>query len=318
MKNFIETNKILEIITGSYLYGTNTDTSDKDYVGIFMPTEEYVFGFKKMEEIDLSIHHKLENGKNAPEAIDRKFYEFRKFVKLALENNPNILEILFVNDKNIESITPLGRALLDIKDRFPWRGLKEKFLGYAFSQKHKMIIKKDNYFDLIQAVDYLTKFHYRKTLLEAVLQPNNPFFLKIQRDKNNNITLVSIGDQCFNPSITIKSTLTNLQERINKAGNREELLLKYGFDTKFASHLVRLMLEGKELLITGKIEFPLKQSNLIIDIKQGKWKISDILKYSADLEKEIEELTIHSKLPTKPRIQEIEKFVIKHLKEYLE
>jgi predicted nucleotidyltransferase len=42
-KQMAEDNKILEIVTGSHLYGTNTKKSDKDYVGIFMPDKEFAF-----------------------------------------------------------------------------------------------------------------------------------------------------------------------------------------------------------------------------------------------------------------------------------
>jgi predicted nucleotidyltransferase len=39
----------------------------------------------------------LDNGKNASDAVDFKMYELRNYVKLALQNNPNILELLFTN-----------------------------------------------------------------------------------------------------------------------------------------------------------------------------------------------------------------------------
>ena len=95
-----EKNKILELVTGSFLYGTDTETSDKDYYGIFMPEIEYVIGFRRCEEVDFSVIKKDANDKNTADSIDRKFYEFRKFIKLAMENNPNIIEILFVNKIN--------------------------------------------------------------------------------------------------------------------------------------------------------------------------------------------------------------------------
>jgi predicted nucleotidyltransferase len=74
--------------TGSHLYGTNTPTSDIDICGIVMPSIEEVYGFEKMEEFDLSITDKDSSGKNTKDAVDIKYYEFRKFVKLAMENNP--------------------------------------------------------------------------------------------------------------------------------------------------------------------------------------------------------------------------------------
>lgn len=40
---------------------------------------------------------------------------------------------------------------------------------------------------------------------------------------------------------------------------RPELMEKYGFDVKFAAHMVRLGLQGYELLSTGKINIPMEQ-----------------------------------------------------------
>jgi predicted nucleotidyltransferase len=312
-REIAEKNKILEIITGSFLYGTNTETSDKDYYGIFMPSIEYVLGFRRCEEVDFSIMEKDESGKNTKNALDRKFYEFRKFIKLAMECNPNIIEILFVNKENTIFINEIGKELVDMRHMFPYKGLKAKFLGYAFSQKHKMVIKKDHYFDLINARDYINKFDDDMYLMQLAVT-SHPNFIKSTYDDKQNIKFVVIGDLNITPSKTIKSTKLILDNRINAVGNREELLLKYGFDTKFASHLIRLMLEGIELLQTGGLVFPLKERQMILDIKNGKWEIAKILNFSNELEKEIESLAINSKLPDKPNIDKLEEFTINKLK----
>lgn len=39
-RQLAEKNKIFEVISGSHLYGTNIQESDKDYIGVFMPTED--------------------------------------------------------------------------------------------------------------------------------------------------------------------------------------------------------------------------------------------------------------------------------------
>lgn len=75
-------------------------------------------------------------------------------------------------------------------------------------------------------------------------------------------------------------------------------------------HLVRLMLEGKELLTTGKLEYPLKEREMLMDIRTGKWTRDDIIKYSEQLEAEIETLETTSELPSKPRYDEIERLLM--------
>jgi predicted nucleotidyltransferase len=53
--------------------------------------------------------------------------------------------------------------------------------------------------------------------------------------------------------------------------NRPELITEYGFDTKSAYHMVRMGLQGIELLTTGTIELPIKPMNRawLTDLRNG-------------------------------------------------
>ena len=75
----------------------------------------------------------------------------------------------------------------------------------------------------------------------------------------------SIGGLNFNLNVKISDVYNSVCERLKKASHRSEGWTKYGLDLKFCSHCIRLMLEGKELLETGKIEFPLKDRELLLD-----------------------------------------------------
>lgn len=308
-------NRILEIITGSHLYGTATPSSDTDYVGVFMPSIEYVLGLKSVDELDLSVSDKDDKGKNTKNSIDRKLYEFRKFIKLALENNPNIIEILFVNIDNIIYITDVGKTLLDIRHNFLHRGLSKKFIGYAISQRHKMVIKKDNYFELKSALEYLLMIDSNKYICEV---PVNTFAgFKTIYDEHNNCKFIQIGDLNILPSKYVRSVICMIEDRLSKVGNREDLVMQHGYDTKFASHLIRLLLEGKELLTTGDLQFPLNDRQLISDIRNGKWQIEKIISFSDELQKEINSIILTSKLPEKPNTQYIEQYMITELKKII-
>ncbi len=302
-------NKILEIIVGSHLYGTNTPTSDLDYSGVFLPTKEFVFGFRRVEEINLSIIDKDARGKNTQHAVDKKLYEFRKFVKLAMENNPNIIEQLFVNKPNILYINDSGRALLAERHKFPHKGLLQKFKGYAFAQKHKMIIRSDKFNELDNAFNYLKDYPDQKAVLVELKDKLLPF-MKFNKD------YCAIGDLNLQKGIFVKKALGMIAERLSKVGNRKNLITKYGFDTKFASNLIRLLLEGKELISTGEIIFPLAYHQTILDIKEGKMAIKEVLDYAEQLEGEIDIAAEKSELPNKPRFDEIETFAINLLEKH--
>jgi uncharacterized protein len=303
-------NKILEIKVGSHLYGTNTPTSDLDYSGVFLPTKEFVLGFQKVEEVNLSIENKDKAGKNTQNAVDRKLYDFRKFVKLAMENNPNIIEQLFVNEPNIVYINDAGRALLAQKHQFPHKGLVKKFKGYAFSQKHKMIIRTDKFHELDNAFNYLKDYAGQKELLIELKDKCLPF-MKFTND------FCAIGDLNLQKGIFVKKAVSMIEERLSKVGSRKTLITKHGYDTKFASHLIRLLLEGKELVTTGEVIFPLSYKDTILAIKHGKWTIKEVLDYAEQLEAETDIATEKSELPSKPRFDEIEKFTIHLLENHL-
>ncbi len=310
LNKIADDNKIIEITVGSHLYGTNTPTSDLDYSGVFLPVKELVFGFQRVEEVDLSITDKNEAGRNTQRAVDRKLYEFRKFVKLAMENNPNIIEQLFVNEPNIVYINDAGRALLEERYKFPHKGLLKKFKGYAFSQKHKMVIRTDKFHELDNAFNYLKEYAGQKELLIELKDKCLPF-MKFSQD------FCAIGDLNLQKGIFVKKAVSMIEERLSKVGNRKNLITKHGFDTKFASNLIRLLLEGKDLVSNGDITFPLRYAETILDIKQGKWTIKEVLDYAEQLEAETDIAALQSELPSKPRFDEIEKFTINLLESHL-
>ena len=306
---FAEKNRILEYAVGSHLYGTNTENSDVDYSGVFVAPEEYYLGLQSVEEVDFSVKSKNENGKNNPDAVDRKLYEFRKFVRLSLENNPNVVEQLFVDEKNLLFSNELGRELLSHRHLFLHRGLKDKFLGYSFSQKHKMIIRTDKFYELKNASDWLLEYNQPTKFLVELKDSNLPFMQFSQKH-------VRIGDLDFELTRQLKWVLKKIQERLDKVGNRKELYLSKGYDTKFASHFLRLLMEGMELLETGDLKFPLKDRQMILEVKEGKWKLNDVLKLGEEIERWVEKLVSKSPLPGKPRFDEVSRLVITMLKKH--
>lgn len=51
--------------------------------------------------------------------------------------------------------------------------------------------------------------------------------------------------------------------------SRPDLVEKYGYDTKFAMHVIRLLVECEELLRTGVITLPSPEKELLIEIRAG-------------------------------------------------
>lgn len=320
-RDLAEKNTILLIKSGSRLYGTTTPDSDEDFVGIFLPDKKHIFGLSAVEQVELSIKDKNKSGKNTKDAVDKTLYEYRKFIKLALENNPNVLEVLFFSAESVVSINDFGKRLHEKRHLFPWIQAKKKVLAYAFSQRHKITIKRDNYLDIINGLDYLRSLNNDTMYLAEAVEKTTyaKSLFKIHYNEKQNTNFILVGDLNLQPYYHLKRACEVLQERINKFGHRLELVNKYGYDTKFSNNLIRLLFNGRRILKTCELLFPFPEDErqILLEIKTGKWTLSKILDYSNELEKEINELEKTTKLPLKPNTEEIESFMIEELEKFI-
>jgi hypothetical protein len=295
---------ILKIRSGSHLFGTNTPESDLDMVGVFLPTSQMLYGFANCEVLEMNIKDKDAAGRNTADAVDCTFYEFRKFIKLATQNNPNILHLLFANPENIIFQSDIGKALLNRRRMFPSKQAHHRFVAYADAQRHKMRIKPENYHALEEALVFLANKDDHSVLGEY---KNDSYCLKFDGEKGHHIL---IGDLHLEPSVYVKKARRMIEDRLSKATNRKALFLKFGYDTKYSSNLIHLLKEGIDLIKHGELVYPLPYAKDIVDIKQGKYTIEEILKWADELVEEARRAFEQTTLPEKPNLEEIEKFMI--------
>lgn len=85
----------------------------------------------------------------------------------------------------------------------------------------------------------------------------------------------------------------------NKRTNRPELVAIHGYDSKYASHMIRLLLAGLDLVRERTIHLPMKpeQIELLQEIRRGELELDDILTLSEKLENDLTEETESSSLP---------------------
>jgi hypothetical protein len=101
-------------------------------------------------------------------------------------------------------------------------------------------------------------------------------------------------------------------ERGQKRVKREELIEQYGFDTKYAGHIVRLAHQGIELMTTGHLSLPMKreQSQEVIDIRTGKFNLQQVMTRVGELEHDLRDALDNDLLPPKPDEAAIDRFVV--------
>lgn len=93
---------------------------------------------------------------------------------------------------------------------------------------------------------------------------------------------------------------------------RADIRAKYGFDTKFAGHMVRLGLQGLELMRTGDISLPIPEPHLtwIRELRVGEHTKEEALARAQKLEHQIKAAVETSPLPERPNMTEIDQWVV--------
>lgn len=83
---------------------------------------------------------------------------------------------------------------------------------------------------------------------------------------------------------------------------RKELVERFGYDTKNAGHLIRLLKMGLETLTTGEIQVEQPDNNMLLEIKRGEWTLKKVLDYADKLFQLMDEAYVRS--PLQNRINE--------------
>jgi predicted nucleotidyltransferase len=86
-----------------------------------------------------------------------------------------------------------------------------------------------------------------------------------------------------------------------------------GFDTKYAMHMVRLGIQGVELLSTGRITLPMPRSEreFTMAIRRGEVDLPGVLDATEKLESRLEELRTSSPLRERPDKKAIESWMVR-------
>jgi len=122
------------VIRGSHAYGTNVETSDTDYAGVFVQSMEDILGNKYTEQIN-------------DDTNDTVIYEVRRFLELLGSNNPTVLELLNTPEDCIIYKDPAFDLILNDREKFITKICAKSFGGYAKQQisKAKGQNKKQNW-----------------------------------------------------------------------------------------------------------------------------------------------------------------------------
>jgi predicted nucleotidyltransferase len=312
MTNFsVEDRTIFFARHGSHAYGLNIATSDEDYKGICIKPKSFYLGFKGSFE-------QQEKMASKNDGVDSVVYSLDKFARLAAECNPNIIEVLFVDESDILKIDSFGKQIRDIRKLFLSKKIKHTFSGYAYSQLKRIKLHRSWLFNPIKKKPERKDFGLPEhlSISTSELGVLDSIQHKGETILSESVFLLYSKEKQYQTALLQYNQYNDWLKNRNKA--RSKLESEFGFDTKHGMHLIRLMKMCKEILLTGEVNVKRTiDREELLAIRNGKYSYDEIVQMAESLEKDVIEAANISHLPNLPDYDVLNDFIISLTDEYL-
>ncbi len=312
---------IVKMIFGSHLYGTNTENSDKDYKGVFMPSKEQIF----LGKIPKSYSEQTKKGigKNISKDVDTEIYSLHYFIKLACEGQTVALDMLHAPDNMILETSEIWKQIVKERSRFYTKSMNA-FVGYARRQAAKYGIKGSRLAAAKRVLDFInSKDANPKTGDDAKFWKVKEVWNELPRgehihdneiDPNGNQVYEVCGKKVQDTASL--EYLYNVVDKFYKAyGERaRQAEQNLGIDWKAISHALRAAYQTKEILLEGNITYPLEQAKFLKLVKSGFYDYNTVVAPILEsLMTEVEMISSCSDLPEKVDRKFWDEFIIKEI-----
>ena len=313
-------NKILEIKFGSHLYGTNTENSDLDLKGIYLPTAEEICLHSYKETIS-TTRPKREFERNNKEDVDIEMFSLDRYVKLLTDGQTVALDMLFAPLSAYtfqeQFFDYIMYSIQDNKEKFISKSMCNAFFGYAKQQAAKYGLKGFRVNALRESLKWISEFNEHATLREhdvegfVINQESDYIQIVMCNGPDAQLTPhLSICDKKYPFHATIKYVRAQLERRFQEYGHRALLAEKNeGIDWKALSHAVRVNSQAKELLQDHHITFPRPDKDLLLKIKLGQMQYKEVAEIIENGLVEMTELEKISTLADKPDYEYVNNFI---------
>lgn len=265
-------------------------------MGVYVGPIEHYLGFGREEVKERFINE-----------WDAVSYEIRKFVRLLLKCNPNVLSMLWIPERHIIFIHDLGRYLHENKGIFATKQAYHSFNGYAYGQFKRMTHLNQ---EAREQMD-----DYEQILADIGLDPND-----VHADEALRSRPAGSGKHSGSTIGDVITKYEALRRQFYSGGymgtKRRNLVRKVGYDSKNAAHLIRLLRMGIEFLVDGELHVERADAEQSLEIKRGEWPLDRVKTEAERLFKLAEEAYIRSSLPPKPDIEKAERLCIEVISRY--
>jgi hypothetical protein len=287
---------IFRTLTGSRLYGTFMEDSDYDYKGVAIPPKEYFFGLRKFEQFE-------------DRETDNVIYNIKKAVGLMVNNNPNMMDMLFAPKDFWDISDPIWNNIYDVRYMFLSNQVKRTFTSYAAQQLKRMeshkswLTKKPAKPEKPESTDNTKQFS------KAILSIPEKFLTTGLHEQVK-------AEKTYQKELADYKAYNDHMEKRNPERLKTEMIV--GYDTKHAMHIIRLLKQSKEIFETGEVIVNRTgiDADELLEIRQGKWKYETIIELARDLQSDIDTLYLTSQFPETPDRHKVEKLLVGVMEEY--
>jgi uncharacterized protein len=316
IQDWIPRCSVYEVIAGSRSQGLSGDNSDFDIRGVFIPPFSHIVSpFLEMEQVSIDPKRFQLWTKNRPGvSVEGSLWSIFKFVSLAVDGSPQVLEVLFVDSRYVLRCHPVFEEFLSQRDLFLSESLRDNFLGYA---------KKT-----------LRKIRRHKQWITNPLkeQPTRESFgilgLKIPKDKIQECRRLEDTSVLPKEVQEFLDREKKYQEAKHQWDAYKIWLLNrntdkvvsgnlFGYDPKDALNIVRYLrmageiLEGRGFIVDRQGEIDL------LEIKQGKWEYDKLISYIESEIQRIETIIPTINLRQRPDVESISSLLIRIVQKFI-
>jgi uncharacterized protein len=283
---------IFETVHGSTAYGLARAESDIDLKGVVVGPRSWYLGYTAgPEQLELSPDHVR--------------FDIRKYVRLAAEANPTLLEMLFTDPEHHRIVTEAGQLLLDHRHAFLSRHIANRFGGYALSQLKRIKTHRAHLLHPPTHAPMRAEFK----LPEHTVIPADQLAAAeaLLGDERNDVIAADVSPNFLELLArerrykTAKQQWSAYQSWLRTRNPaRSDLEAKFGYDTKHAMHLIRLQRMGLEALTTGELIVTRPDRDELLGIRDGMWSYDQLEAAADENDQQLRSAATNSPLPMEP------------------
>lgn len=290
--------EIVKMVHGSHMYGLETENSDRDYKGIYMPSERSLL-------INKSIHSRRSSTndsdqKNTAKDEDFEWWSAHKFIQLCLKGEMQAIDMLHAHPNHWIYFEDEWIKIYNRKDLIHSKKFSG-FLGYINKQAGKYAVKSSRMGAVKQMMDFFNGFSHILKVKDTL--QHLPELEHISIEQGIGCKQIDVCGRKIQETTTCGYAVSILEKIYDGYGKRaKQAELNQGIDWKAISHSFRCAYAVLEIARNGDFTYPLKESDFILDVKIGKlnWKNDKVDELLMDLVDQCDVALKESNLPDEP------------------